>query len=64
MNKQNLINDIKIQATKLFNKNVTNLHYSENRLNALELDQLINLLVWFKKENDKILTIKRLDKDE
>jgi len=58
MNKQNLINDIKIQATKLFNKNVTTLHYSENRLNALDLDQLINLLVWFKKENDKILTIK------
>ncbi|QDP53047.1 MAG: hypothetical protein GOVbin3107_45 [Prokaryotic dsDNA virus sp.] len=58
MNKQNLINDIKNQATKLFNQNVTRLHYSENRLNALELDQLINLLVWFKKENDKILTIK------
>lgn len=58
MNKQNLISDIKNQATKLFNKNVTNLHYSENRLNALDLEQLINLLVWFKKENDKILTIK------
>jgi hypothetical protein len=58
MNKQNLISDIKSQATKLFNKNVTNLHYSENRLNALDLEQLINLLVWFKKENDKILTIK------
>lgn len=58
MNKQNLISDIKNQATKLFNNNVTNLHYSENRLNALDLEQLINLLVWFKKENDKILTIK------
>ena len=58
MNKQNLLSDIKNQATKLFNNNVTNLHYSENRLNALDLEQLINLLVWFKKENDKILTIK------
>lgn len=58
MNKQNLISDIKNQATKLFNKNVTRLHYSEDRLNALDLEQLINLLVWFKKENDKILTIK------
>ena len=58
MNKQNLINDIKNQATKLFNKNVTNLHYSENRLNALDVNQLLNLLVWFKKENNKILTIK------
>ena len=58
MNKQNLINDIKNQATKLFNNNVTNLHYSENRLNALDVNQLLNLLVWFKKENDKILTIK------
>lgn len=58
MNKQNLISDIKNQATKLFNKNVTYLHYSENRLNALDLEQLINLLAWFKKQNDKILTIK------
>lgn len=58
MNKQNLINDIKNQATKLFNQNVTNLHYSENRLNALDVNQLLNLLVWFKKENNKILTIK------
>ena len=58
MNKQNLINDIKNQATKLFNNNVTNLHYSENRLNALDINELLNLLVWFKKENNKILTIK------
>ena len=58
MNKQNLISDIKNQATKLFNKNVTNLHYSENRLNALDVNQLLNLLIWFKKENNKILTIK------
>jgi len=58
MNKQNLINDIKNQATKLFNQNVTRLHYSENRLNALDVNQLLNLLVWFKKENNKILTIK------
>ena len=58
MKKENLINDIRHQAKKLFNDSVTNLHYSDKRLNSLDLEQLLTLLVWFKKENDKILTIK------
>ncbi len=58
MKKENLINDIRHQAQKLFNDSVTNLHYSDKRLKGLDLDQLLTLLVWFKKENDKILTIK------
>jgi hypothetical protein len=58
MKKENLINDIRHQAQKLFNDSVTNLHYSDKRLNSLDLEQLLTLLVWFKKENDKILTIK------
>jgi len=58
MKKENLINDIKNQAKKLFNKSVVDLHYSQKRLQSLDLNQLLNLLVWFKKENDKIITIK------
>ena len=50
MKKENLINHIKNQAKKLFNKSEVDLHYSQKRLQSLDLNQLLNLLVWFKRE--------------
>lgn len=56
--KSNIIQNIQHLASKLFNKEVSKMHYSTKRLSGFTMDQLLDTEKWFKKENDKILTIK------
>ena len=58
MNKTNIIQDVQNLARKLFNKEVSKMHYSTERLSGFTMDQLLDTERWFKKENDKIEAIK------
>lgn len=58
MNKTNIIQDVQNLASKLFNKEVSKMHYSTERLSGFTMDQLLDTERWFKKENDQIETIK------
>ena len=58
MEKEIIIKDVQHLARKLFNKEVSKMHYSTERLSGFTMNQLLDTEKWFKKENDKILTIK------
>ena len=58
MEKEIIIRDVQHLARKLFNKEVSKMHYSTERLSGFTMNQLLDTEKWFKKENDKILTIK------
>lgn len=58
MEKEIIIKDVQNLARQLFNKEVSKMHYSTERLSGFTMNQLLDTERWFKKENDKIETIK------
>ena len=57
MEKISLIQDIRKQAIKIFNKDVVKMHYANERLMRHKSTELLNLLVWFNKEIEKIKNV-------
>ena len=57
MEKISLIQDIRKQAIKIFNKDVVKMHYANERLMKHKSTELLNLLVWFNKEIEKIKNV-------
>jgi len=47
---ENIIRNVQHLARKLFNKEVSKMHYSTERLSGFTMDQLLELERWFKKE--------------
>lgn len=50
MNKTNIIQDVQNLAGKLFNKEVSKMHYATDRLTGFTFNQLLDLESRFKKE--------------
>jgi len=57
MEKINLINKIRKQAIRIFDKDVVKIHYANERLMKHKSTELLNLLVWFNKEIDIIKNV-------
>jgi hypothetical protein len=52
--KESLIKKIRIEAVKLFNKDVVNLHYNNNRLMRHNVANLYKLIKRLKKQIDNV----------
>jgi len=57
MEKINLIKNIRKQAIRIFDKDVVKMHYANERLMRHKSTELLNLLVWFNKEIEKIKNV-------